>query len=108
MIRFCKKLFLTEKTERDLEKIRQKLYTGAGMTGIIFIELASNKKDVFDLIPAAMFKQKSFRSRDHFIIGIAENRRKCNDLVKDIVLEHFEATGSYENLRKDIEDRIVG
>ncbi len=78
------------------------------MIGICFILLSENGVDVFDIVPAEMFKQRRFRRLDHTIIGIAESRRAAFSLVKDIIMEHFEVTGSYFELRKDIEERILG
>ncbi len=108
MIRYSKKLYLTKKTEKRLGQIKLKLFTGAGMVGVFFILLSKNEEDVFDIVPAGMFKQKSFRKMAHMIIGIGESRRACNELVRKMIAEHYEVTGSYTELRKDIEDRVIG
>lgn len=107
MIRYAERLFLTEKTKKDIDKIKFKLLTGRGMVGVTFIELSSNEKDVFDLIPAAMFKQKNFRKRKHFIIGVAESPGECYALVRDIVMELYEKNGSVKNLRQEVKMRLT-
>ncbi|MCR4656145.1 MAG: hypothetical protein K5770_07960 [Lachnospiraceae bacterium] len=108
MINYVDRLYLTEKTKKELSTIKMKLFTGAGMAGVYFILLSDNKEDVFDIVPAAMFKEKRFRKRPHTVIGIAESRRAVLKLVKEIVEEHYSVTGSYFELRKDIEERIIG
>ncbi|MCR5791273.1 MAG: hypothetical protein K6G83_15425 [Lachnospiraceae bacterium] len=108
MVRYCDPLYLTEHTKKNLEKIKRKLFTGAGMTGVYFILLSRNEQDVFDIVPAAMFKQRRFRRLDHIVIGIAESMRASEGLVQEIIEEHVRITGSYLALRRDIEERIVG
>ena len=108
MIRYCENLYLTDYTRKKLSEIRIRLFTGAGMTGICFILLSENGEDVFDIVPAFMFKQRSYRRLDHIIIGIAESEEAAFDLVKDIIEEHYRVTGTYMGLRRDIEERIVG
>ncbi len=108
MVSYVDRLYLTEKTKKELPDIKMKLFTGAGMAGVYFILLSDNKEDVFDIVHAAMFKEKRFRKRHHTVIGIAESRRAVLKLVKEIVEEHYSVTGSYFELRKDIEERIIG
>ncbi len=108
MIRYSDNLYLTEYTKKKLSEIRIRLFTGAGMAGIWFILLSENGEDVFDIVPAFMFKQKYYRKLDHTIIGIAESSEAAFDLVQDIVEEHFRVTGTYMELRRDIEERVLG
>ena len=108
MVSYVDRLYLTEETKKELSTIKMKLFTGAGMVGVYFILLSANKDEVFDIVPAAMFKQKKFRKMPHTVIGIAESWRAVLKLVKEIVEEHYSVTGSYFDLRKDIEERIVG
>ncbi|HAV00078.1 MAG: hypothetical protein IJR19_02445 [Lachnospiraceae bacterium] len=108
MIRYSENLYLTEYTKKKLSEIRIRLFTGAGMAGIWFILLSENGEDVFDIVPAFMFKQKCYRRHDHTVIGIAESIEAAFDLVQDIIEEHFRVTGTYMELRKDIEERVLG
>ena len=101
MIRYIEGLFLTEKTRMDLWKIKHRLRVGTGMTGLYFIMLSDNSNDVFDIVPAPMFKQRRFRHEDHTIIGIAESMRKAYDIVGQIVTEHYNRTGSYTDLKAE-------
>ena len=105
MIEYAQRLFLTDKTRKNLEKIKENIENGEHMllTGLYVIELAMNRDDVFDLIPVRMFKLKSFRNRDHYIIGFAESRSACYSLVTEIVTEHYDVTKRHDGLRADIE-----
>ncbi len=101
MIRYIDGLFLTEKTERDLSKIKHRLRLGTGMTGLYFIMLSDNSNDVFDIVAAPMFKQRRFRHADHTIIGIAESMRKAYDIIGQIVTDHYNRTGIYTDLKSE-------
>ncbi len=108
MIVYSDTLFLTEKTKKNIDSIKNKLEKEDGMTlsGTYVIELASNGQDVFDMIPAVTFNLKSVKNRDHYVIGFAESKRACYKLVGEIVNEHYSSTGRYDGLREDIERRL--
>ncbi len=108
MIRYAERLYLTKRTEKELSKIKLKLFTGAGMAGVHLILLSENSEEVFDIVHAAMFKQKRYRKRLHTVIGIAESRRAAFKLIEGIIEDHLSVTGSYLGLRKDIEERVIG
>lgn len=99
MIRYIKDLCLTDKTEKNLIKIKTKLKLGAGMTGLYVIKLAGNENDVFDIVPAQMFKIRKYRHMDHTVIGFAESRNKAYEIVGQVVNEYFEHSGQYDGLR---------
>ena len=99
MIKYIDDLYLTDKTEKKAESIKRKLRLGVGMAGMYVIMLSDNPKDVFDIVHASMFKIRSFRHRDHLVIGLAESKRKAYDIVTRIVLENYNATGLYTGLK---------
>lgn len=99
MIRYCENLYLTDSTEKNLNKIKRKLRLGAGMAGIFVIELSSNPNDMFEIIHASMFKIRRIRHADHFVIGLAESRRKAYGIVEDIITGHYSKTGGYDGIK---------
>lgn len=101
MIVYREPLYLTSKTANRLRRIKVRLKLGAGMTGVSLITLSENKDDLFDIIPAALFKQRYLRKRDHeyVVIGIAENKRAAYKLVKLIINDVYNKTGSYKNIK---------
>ena len=99
MIRYLDPLFTTEKTESEVEKVKHKIRTGAGMIGIFLVTIASNGKDVFDIIPAPMMKQPSFRKRDLYVVGIAQDQEAAFELVGRIFAEYHQAYSTYTGIR---------
>ena len=106
MIRYIDDLYLTEHTKKNLYKIKTKLRLGAGMLSLYVIMLSKNDKDVFDIVPAQMFKIRKYRHMDHTVIGLAENKYQAYSIVGRMVLEHYDRTGKYTDLRSDLIERF--
>lgn len=96
MITFANNLFLSEKIadknmdNKYVEKLKMKIETHAGIFGACFICMASNEKDVFDIIPPYVFKQKAYTDEDIFIVGIADSKETAFDFVKTVTEEYLE------------------
>ena len=106
-MRFIDNLYVTDKTEHKIKSIKRKLKLGIGMVSVNVITIASNDSDVFDIIPAAMFKSYKLRHSDLLVIGFAESKKAALSLVERIIKEHFELTGTYMNLRRDFLEMMV-
>lgn len=101
MIRYIDNLYLTEKTDKDILKIKNKLRLGIGTISLYVIMLSKNNTDVFEIVPARMFKFRKYRHMDHTVIGFAESRKKAYEIVTRLINEHFIRTGQYTGLRED-------
>ncbi|MBP5384963.1 MAG: hypothetical protein J6Y57_08335 [Lachnospiraceae bacterium] len=106
MIRYLEPLYTTTKTEKLVKKIRRAFSSGAGMTGIYLITIASNEKDVFDVFSVMLLKQRGFRHRDYDVIGIAESEEAAFSLVARIHDDYFRAFGSYDGIRQELLRRL--
>lgn len=106
MVCICDNPYVTDKIKPDLNRIKFRLISGIGMRGVTFISLASNEKDVFDIIPASYFKQKRLRRRSFYIIGIAESAGAAYNLISEMINDCYENTGSYLNLRHYFEKKF--
>ncbi len=81
MIRFVDEPYLTDKIRPKLSSIKWKLVCGIGMTNVHFITLSDNEKDLFDIYPAAVFKQKHVRKQKRVILGVADDHKSAEQLV---------------------------
>lgn len=104
MIKYVNDLYLTDNTRKNLTKIKTKLRLGVGTLGLFVIMLSKNDRDVFDIVPAQMFKIRRYRHMDHLVIGLAESKRKAYEMVGQIITDHFNRTGRYTELRDDYND----
>ena len=87
MVRFVDRPYLTEKVTGKISSIKWKMACGIGMVGYHFITLSDNDKDIFDIYPAAVFKQKHFRKSDRIIIGVADSIDSARELTGNMIKE---------------------
>ena len=106
MIRYLDPLYVTKNTEEKIKKLKFSLRTGAGMTGLYLITIASGENDVFDILPVMLFKQRPFRHRDHDVIGVAEDEQAAFKLVKRIHEEYYAAFQTYTGIRAELLKRL--
>ena len=85
MVRFVDRPYLTEKVTGKISSIKWKMACGIGMVGYHFITLSDNDKDIFDIYPAAVFKQKHFRKSDRIIIGVADSIDSARELTGNMI-----------------------
>lgn len=94
MIRFSKKMYVTEEIENKLTRVKWKLKTGAGLVNTYVITLSESESDLFNIYSAWMFKQRVFRKCNHYVVGIAHNEKSAMELVQRMVMECFEEDGT--------------
>lgn len=99
MVRFVDRPYMTKKAERDISSIKWKMACGIGMTGYHFITLSDNDKDIFDIYPAPVFKQKQFRKSDRVIIGVADDMASARELTGIMIKECLDNCGALDNIR---------
>lgn len=99
MVRFVDEPYLSDKVKPKLSSIKWKLICGIGMTNVHFIMLADNKKDLFDIVPAAVFKQKSMRRSRRVILGVADDRKSAAGLVEQMISECLRERGDLSDVR---------
>ncbi len=105
MVRFVDRPYVTKKVEPKISSIKWKLLCGIGMTRIFFITLADNRNDLFDIYPAAVFKQKRIRKSDRIIIGVADSAKGARELIEEMIGECMHK-GSLSDIRGYFENYI--
>lgn len=106
MIRYLNPLYVTDKTSDQVKKIKNGIRTGTGMIGYFLITIATGEHDVLDILPVALFKQRSFRHRDYDVIGLAENEQAAFLLVKRIHEEYYDAFHTYSGIKTELLRRL--
>ena len=99
MVRFVDRPYLTEKVTGKISSIKWKMACGIGMVGYHFITLSDNDKDIFDIYPAAVFKQKHFRKSDRIIIGVADSIDSARELTGNMIKECLDKGGNLDDVR---------
>ena len=99
MVRFVDMPYASETVRSRLSSIKWKLACGIGMTRVHFITLADNKCDLFDIYPAAVFKQRSMRKSDRIILGVADSSDSATKLIESMIGECLENDGDLSDIR---------
>lgn len=99
MIRFVDNLYVSDKVRSRISVIKWKMACGIGMTGVHFITLSDNAGDLFDIYPAAVFKQKRIRKSDRVIIGVADSYDSALHVVEDMIGKCMNDCGNLSDVR---------
>lgn len=88
---YINNLFLTEKTEKKIEKIKENIADGKFISPICLIVISQNDADVFDIIPLINLKNKSYRGlyEDMHVLGIAESKKAAISLCVNMTEQYF-------------------
>ena len=92
------RLYIGEGAKPKAKKIIRKLKRNAGQMDIYLITLASNGKDILEIINAAYLKQSVVRRNLPMIVGIAKGYGEAVELVQQLVTETYEKTGDCQVL----------
>ena len=99
MVRFVDEPYVSDGVRAKLSTIKWKMACGIGMAHLNFITLSDNGKDLFDIYPAAVFKQKSMRRSDRVIIGIADGAGAASKLIEMMIKECLGNCGDLSDVR---------
>lgn len=109
MIKYIDNLFLTEKTEKKLEDIKNNIKNKKLLSKVCLITLAENDRDAFEILPLYNLKTCSDRYDSLTIIGIAENKSKamniCSDIINEYVVENN--TMKYASVKEYFMDKYL-
>ena len=87
-------LYVGETARKRKKKIIRKLKVNAGMLDVYLVTLASNKRDMLDIISSAYLKQAAVRRRLPMIVGIACGYEEAVELAAQMVQEAYKETGN--------------
>ena len=94
---FYKNLY-TGSSITDPEAVKQKLRTGRGQFTIYVIALSpvmpETGSNQLEILHCAFLKQPYYRKYPPYIVGIASGRIEAIELVRDMVQEAYDHTGS--------------
>jgi hypothetical protein len=68
----------------------------AGQIGVYVIALASNKKNLLDIIPATDLLQRSYPKQEMYVVGLAKGYDEAVDVAVSIVEEVYQMTGGFD------------
>ena len=87
MITWKKDLYLGKGAEPDKWKIIRGIRRRKLQFGVYVIVLAVNGRDIFDVIPAFMLSENSYKGRDIRVLGIAVGKSEAIELAGQMILD---------------------
>lgn len=95
-MKWYENLYAGESIQDRLEKVKWKIRHNAGQTDIYVIAIASNPKNLLDIIPSRELLQKGYPKKDLYIIGLAHGIDEAHEVVKQIIDEVYQTTGGFD------------
>ncbi len=97
-------LYVGDSIVHKTKKIKWKICHNAGQVNIYVITLASNEKNLLDIIPARELLQKAYPKRGLFVVGLARGYDEAVEVAASIVDEVYRQTGAFA-VRSYLTDR---
>ena len=97
-MKWYENLYVGESIQHKKEKIKWKIRHNAGQIQIYVIAIASNPQNLLDIIPAQELMQKGYPTKEMYIIGLAQGMKEAQLVVKQIIDEVYQETGSFQIL----------
>lgn len=88
-------LYVGRSIVHKTNKIKWKIRHNAGQVGIYVIALASNEKNLLDIIPAQELMQKGYPKKNLYIVGLAKGYEEAIEVAASIVAAVYQVTGSF-------------
>lgn len=92
-MKWYKNLYVGESIAKNKRRVIWKIKHNVGVLDIYIISFASNKDNLFDIIPARELLQKGYPKENIKIIGLAKGRDEAFELVQQIIDEIYQCTG---------------
>lgn len=96
MIKWYEKIYMDEKVEKNPEKYIKCIENGKLSLGLYCITLASNDKNLFDIIETNELLFRHYKNNTIYIIGLAKGKDRAIQIVQDLILEVYQHTGGFK------------
>ncbi len=90
-----KNLYVGERIGRGAARVKWKIRHNAGQISIYVIALASNEKNLLDIIPAQELLQKSYPKKKLYVVGLAKGYDEAIETAASIVMDVYRKTGTF-------------
>ena len=91
-----KDLYLGSSVRSRQRKIKWKIMHNAGQLRVYVITLASNEKNLLDIIPSRELMQKYYPKHRLYVVGLAGNYNEALELAGCIINDVYRTTGGFD------------
>lgn len=96
MIRWSEKLYFGESIKKRHRRMIYAINRGRKAPNIYCITFASNNQNLFDIMPASQLKLPHIKNSEVHILGLAYNMEEAKDVVMQMLVEIYKATGDFK------------
>lgn len=106
MLKWYKKLYIGDNAKKKAPSVIKKVNQGKLQYDIYLITLASNEKNLLEIIQANQLVQKTLRKLCPMIVGMASGYEEALEVVEKIVEETYLKQGDTD-VRRYLNDRLA-
>ncbi len=96
MIKWSGKLYMDEIIKKEPDKWKSRLEESKLSYSLFCIALASNEKNLFDIMDCNELWFRHYRRGDIYIVGLAANKGSAVKLLQDIIEDVYKETGEFK------------
>ncbi|MFA9463740.1 MAG: hypothetical protein ACERKN_05555 [Velocimicrobium sp.] len=93
MIKWSNELYFDDSIKKKPDKWKKRIEDGRLSHSLYCICLASNEKNLFDIINCNELFFRYYRRNSLYIVGIAKTREDAIDLLQDMIEDIYKKTG---------------
>ena len=106
MLKWYKKLYIGDNAKKKAPSVIKKVNQGKLQYDIYLITLASNEKNLLEIIQANQLLQKTLRNLCPMIVGLAAGYAEALEIVERIVEETYQKQGDTD-VRRYLNERLA-
>jgi hypothetical protein len=95
-MKWYKHLYVGDSIAAKEDKIKWKIKHNAGMPTIYIIAIASNPKNLLDLIPSRELLQRGYPKRNLLIVGLADGYQEAVQVAQTIIQDTYQTNGNVD------------
>lgn len=95
-MKWYSKLYVSESIEKKANQIKWRINHNAGCIRVYVIAFASNPDNLLEIIPSWNLMQKAYPKKNIKIIGLAKEYDEALELVRQIIEEVYQNTGTVD------------
>lgn len=95
-MKWLSNLYVSKSIGGRAGRIKWRIDHNAGTLRVYLIAFASNPDNLLEIIPAWNLKQKAYPKRGLKIIGMAKGYDEALELVRDIIDDTYQSTGTVD------------
>ena len=96
MIRWTNRLYLSENIKKKRDRVIASINNRKAIYGVYCIAFASQPCNLFDIMDANELLFPHYKKSEVHIVGLAKGRDEAMELVHDMLMEVYEATGEFD------------